>query len=263
MHVNVFIYYINAIVKNSHSAPLKRNYELELRKTDVPSAQVKHHPLENIKTNTSFNPLAAIKKGETILPFIEAKIEPKKEKEEEPWPLFKHKITNYTDEFLEEDEPMQIGEDISKEIKLAKGSKKLAELEKKDGELLYTTKNEYRSEMLKVISAMQKYWGVKDKVMCIKIAIQCAKLLNTIEVPMFYPEKFVQICEIFDLLSEFAHNRIIDIAFNPDKKPDFDPKSIKTVNSGSIPDIAKEICNNWILKVSCIRELVPRMYGFY
>ena len=227
----------------------------------MPSNPTKHHPLEAVKQNTQFNPLTAMKSSEQA-PIVEKVVEPKKQVEtEEPWAAFKAKIISYSVEFLEDDEQLQIEDsEITNEIKLAKGSKKFAQLEKKEGELMYVTKNEYRSEMSKVISAMQKYWVVKDKVMCIKIAIQCAKLLNTIEVPVFYPEKFVQICEIFDLLSEFAYYRIIEVAFNPDKKPGFDPKSIKTVNFSSISDIAKEICNNWTLKVSCIRELVPRMY---
>jgi hypothetical protein len=34
---------------------------------------------------------------------------------------------------------------------------------------------------------MKRFWEKEDKVACIRIAIQCAKLLNDVETPLFYP----------------------------------------------------------------------------
>jgi hypothetical protein len=90
--------------------------------------------------------------------------------------------------------------------------------------------------------------------------IQCSKLLNTIESASFYPEKFIGITDLYDLFSQFVFDRIKSLAFNPENKATIDVNTIpdSDIKPNAIPDNAKNICTNWFLKTSCIREVLPR-----
>ena len=89
-----------------------------------------------------------------------------------------------------------------------------------------------------------------------KVVIQCAKLLNNIELPQFYPQKFVAICEIFDSFGQLVFERIKLLS----GKAKFDNIPDTSIRPDMIPEQAKEVCNNWFLKTSIIREVVPRCY---
>ena len=99
-------------------------------------------------------------------------------------------------------------------------------------------------------------WDDQKKVDCLKVVIQCAKLLNNIELPQFYPEKFVAICDIFDIFGRLVFERIKMLS----GKSKFDNIPDTSIRPDMIPDNAKEVCNNWFLKTSIIREVVPRCY---
>jgi hypothetical protein len=46
---------------------------------------------------------------------------------------------------------------------------------------------EFTSQLERLNKELNRFWDKDDKVACIRIAIQCAKLLNDVATPMFYP----------------------------------------------------------------------------
>jgi len=46
---------------------------------------------------------------------------------------------------------------------------------------------EFTSQLERLNKELNRFWEKDDKVACIRIAIQCAKLLNDVATPMFYP----------------------------------------------------------------------------
>lgn len=95
-----------------------------------------------------------------------------------------------------------------------------------------------------------------------RIAIQCAKLLNDVATPIFYPQKFILLTDILDEYGKLVLGRMryltkmhsggkIIIDDNTDTK-DFD--------WSTIPDKAQVVCYHWFLKTACIREVLPRIY---
>ena len=55
---------------------------------------------------------------------------------------------------------------------------------------------------------LKKFWEKEDKVACIRIAIQCAKLLNDVTSPLFYPQKFILLTDILDSFGVLVHGRM-------------------------------------------------------
>lgn len=57
---------------------------------------------------------------------------------------------------------------------------------------------EFTQQLERLDKEMTKFWNKEDKVSCIRIAIQCAKLLNDTTTPLFYPQKFILLTDILD-----------------------------------------------------------------
>ncbi len=95
-----------------------------------------------------------------------------------------------------------------------------------------------------------------------KVVIQCAKLLNNVESAKFYPEKFIAICDIFEVFSKLVFRRLKGLAYNPDPNANLDNIPDSSIRPELISDAAKETCTNWFLKTAIIREIVPRWYCF-
>ena len=55
---------------------------------------------------------------------------------------------------------------------------------------------------------MKRFWDKEDKVSCFRIAIQCAKLLNDTETPLFYPQKFILLTDILDQFGTLVYGRM-------------------------------------------------------
>ena len=49
------------------------------------------------------------------------------------------------------------------------------------------TASEFTSQLERLNRELKKLWEKEDKVGCMRIAIQCAKLLNDVATPTFYP----------------------------------------------------------------------------
>ncbi|XP_026329490.1 UPF0505 protein C16orf62 homolog isoform X2 [Hyposmocoma kahamanoa] len=102
---------------------------------------------------------------------------------------------------------------------------------------------------------IKKAWNSEQRVRAFKIGIQCSKLLSDVNVMQFYPSKFVLITDILDTFGNLVFDRLKGKSFGK-----VDIKNIFEINSSSVPETAKETCQNWMFKMASIRELLPRLY---
>lgn len=64
-----------------------------------------------------------------------------------------------------------------------------------------------------------------------------------------------------EIIEEFGLNvfkRIKSLSFPQYSEEKIEGMSIKDLEGNNIPESAQEICRNWLLKISSIRELIPR-----
>jgi hypothetical protein len=83
-------------------------------------------------------------------------------------------------------------------------------------------------------------------------------MLNDVFTPKFYTHKFLIISDILDNFTNLVYERIYKMAFGTNTK-NSDIKFVD-INESSINATARDICSNWHMKCSCIRELLPRIY---
>lgn len=108
---------------------------------------------------------------------------------------------------------------------------------------------------------MKKFWDKDDKVACIRIAIQCAKLLNDVATPTFYPQKFILLTDILDQFGVLVNGRMRKLTKQySDGRLVITDENEDSVDFSQIPDKVQETCRNWFLKCACIREVLPRIY---
>ncbi|CAB3224558.1 unnamed protein product [Arctia plantaginis] len=102
---------------------------------------------------------------------------------------------------------------------------------------------------------IKKAWGSEQRVKAFKIGIQCSKLLSDISVMQFYPSKFILITDILDTFGTLVFDRLKEKSFGLNNS-----KNIHNIDPKSVPESAKETCQNWMYKMASIRELLPRLY---
>ena len=120
---------------------------------------------------------------------------------------------------------------------------------------------EFTQQLERLDKEMTKFWSREDKVACIRIAIQCAKLLNDTTTPLFYPQKFILLTDILDNFSELVRGRMRKLTkIHSNDRIIITDENEDTTDFTQIPDKVKEISRNWFNKVSCIREVLPRIY---
>jgi hypothetical protein len=147
-------------------------------------------------------------------------------------------------------------EDLQKNYKIDQGRNRLEEIEgDKKGMFNILSSGEFIAKVEVLKREMLQKWEVEDKVGALKIIIHCTKMLNDVFTPKFYTHKFLVLSDILDSFSKLVYDRIYKLSFGNDKGTDF-----TEINSNNINSTAKDICFNWILKCSCIRELLPRIY---
>ena len=59
---------------------------------------------------------------------------------------------------------------------------------------------------------LKNSWAADQRVQCLKIAIQCSKLLLENSVPGFYPSQFVLVTSILDTFGDLVYNRLLEIS---------------------------------------------------
>ncbi len=67
---------------------------------------------------------------------------------------------------------------------------------------------DFTNQLEKLNRELKKFWEKEDKVACIRIAIQCAKLLNDVATPIFYPQKFILLTDILDNFGNLVLGRM-------------------------------------------------------
>jgi len=118
-------------------------------------------------------------------------------------------------------------------------------------EMQNLTQQEFINKINELKQTLKDAWQFSQKVKALKIAIQCAKLLNDVSVIQFYPSKFVLIADVLDSFGTLVFERILSKCTQMPSKDKIDPKSVTTA--------AREICVNWLMKIASIRELLPRL----
>ncbi|XP_050664295.1 VPS35 endosomal protein-sorting factor-like isoform X2 [Leptidea sinapis] len=116
------------------------------------------------------------------------------------------------------------------------------------------SQQEFVTKVLMLDGEIKKAWDSEQRVKAFKIAIQCSKLLSDVNVMQFYPSKFVLISDVLDNFGSLVFERLKHKSFG-NKKLNFDD-----IDPNTVPELAKETCQNWIYKMASIRELLPRLY---
>ncbi|KAH9630692.1 hypothetical protein HF086_003983 [Spodoptera exigua] len=102
---------------------------------------------------------------------------------------------------------------------------------------------------------IKKAWETEQRVKAFKIGIQCSKLLSDINVMQFYPSKFILITDTLDTFGNLVFNRLKEKSFGNNNL-----MTIHNIDPRTVPESAKETCQNWMYKMASIRELLPRLY---
>ena len=157
---------------------------------------------------------------------------------------------------------------IDRPIKYGQGKSRIEMLNLQPGQQAGATPTgpsysakEFTSQLERINSELVKFWEKEDKVASIRIAIQCAKLLNDVATPMFYPQKFILLTDILDTFGELVHQRMIKLTKEHSKgRIIITPDNEDQTDWSQLPDKVIETARNWFLKSSCIREVLPRIY---
>jgi hypothetical protein len=156
----------------------------------------------------------------------------------------------------------------TQQLPLAKARQRLEALEaaSKGVHTQELTQMQYEERIRTMSVALENAWGSGHRVASLKIAIQAAKLLTDARTPGFYPSAFVLVTDVLDKFGELVFSRLKAIADEEHKRinaaagvkrPQGLPDSFIAADVGAE---ARETAKNWMYKVACIRELLPRLY---
>ena len=236
----------------------KRNYAIESSKLSTKSSACSTHPLiqasDRVVVSDLSDPLNFLRKEKRVIVVEEFAPLPK-DNPAEYWSSLssltskKYASTEafkiYSD--ASEDDPKPIPQTFSRLELLEKGDKR------KMNEVSYVSHKEFNNHILLLTKEMEQAWNQNDRVKTLKLAIQSTKMLRDVQTQTFYPAVFMTITEMLDTFGQLVYTRLISIAFEGKSDvAEFDPSQ---VNENS-----KETALNWLLKISCIRELQPRLY---
>lgn len=153
---------------------------------------------------------------------------------------------------------------VTRPMRMGQGKSRLDQLEqqaKAGGAQQTISAKEFTSQLERLDKEMTKAWTREDKVSCIRIAIQCAKLLNDVASPLFYPQKFILLTDILDNFGELVRGRMRKLTKEHSKgRLVITDENEDQVDFSQIPDKVQEISRNWFIKCACIREVLPRIY---
>ena len=125
-------------------------------------------------------------------------------------------------------------------------------------EMLNLSQKEYVKKIDEMHKGLIRAWDQEQRVKCLKIAIQCSKLLGDVSVIQFYPSKFVLITDILQSFGDLVFQRIYKKCLQDSGiKIEIPPEQF---DFSMVTDSARETCRNWFYKIASIRELIPRYY---
>lgn len=152
--------------------------------------------------------------------------------------------------------------DLDRPIRLGRGRSRMDQLQKKSRsqKIASITADEFEIQFQRLKNNMLQFWKGGDKVACLKIAIQCAKLLNDVETPMFYPHKFMIMIDILDAFGNLVFDRLKELSLTAQGIENWEAVLDQDINFRNTPEDVKEKDFNWHLKIACIREVLPRIY---
>lgn len=108
-------------------------------------------------------------------------------------------------------------------------------------------------------SDLNRHWQVGERVRSLRVTIQAVKMLNIPKFPVCYPSIFMLVSVVMDTFGDFVAKRLQDLAANNSMLVAALLKKGQDASADIIPPEAVEICTNWFLKISSIRELLPRI----
>lgn len=106
---------------------------------------------------------------------------------------------------------------------------------------------------------LKDFWSEGEKVKALRVAIQATKLLSINKVPHCYPSIFVLVATVLDTFGNFVSERLQATAAGKSFVVAALIKRGQDAAIDLIPPEAVEMCYNWFLKISSIRELLPRI----
>jgi hypothetical protein len=149
-------------------------------------------------------------------------------------------------------------------VPLAKARARLEALEAaaRGGASVELTQAELERRVAKLSRDLTRAWAGSQRVTSLKIAIQCAKLLAEARVPMYYPSMFVRVADVLDTFGSCVFERLKGVAEAEQARMGAARGSTLPSDfaSGDVGAEAQETARNWVFKLSCIRELLPRLY---
>jgi hypothetical protein len=157
-------------------------------------------------------------------------------------------------------EKMDAPEDRSISVELAKQKLRDLEASKSSEPTVELTQKDYQQRIERMHNRLESAWAANGRVVALKIAIQCSKLISgQTSVPQFYPSMFAMCSAILDSFGKRVFERLRS-------KADSDSRRMGTgalpadFTAGDVGSATREIARNWLYKTACIRELVPRLY---
>jgi len=125
------------------------------------------------------------------------------------------------------------------------------------------TQKEYIAHIEEQHERLKQAWESGERVLSLKIAIQCAKLLGDSSVPHFYPSMYVLLTDILDTFGDLVFERIkrkgVDVVNAQTKQRTAASLPVDFAHT-DVSASAQETCRNWLYKTACVRELIPRLY---
>ena len=115
------------------------------------------------------------------------------------------------------------------------------------------TAKEYVAQIGELKEKLRAAWEAGERVISLKIAIQCAKMLGDVSTASFYPSMYVLLTDILDSFGDLVFDRI------KNKGVESYQNGVKVASSlppgFSASDVcasAKETCQNWFYKTACM-----------
>jgi hypothetical protein len=161
--------------------------------------------------------------------------------------------------FVDADE-IEAPDERSMSLELAKQRMKELDAAKEATPTEEISQRDYQHRIEVMHKRLDDAWTQGQRVLALKIAIQCAKLISQPRsLPQFYPSMFVMCSGILDTFGKRVFDRLRHKADQTSRKMGAGPLP-HDFTAADVDAGTRETTRNWLYKTACIRELVPRLY---